>query len=143
VFGSQLRHGWDVLLGHHQKMHGRPRLNVMKNEDIFIFKDFLEVDDITDYQAYAKADKQFHLFIADIGSKEFLNTILQTLNIISLAYQNITSEGLISEPNETIKDHMKIVDAICNYDPEMAEHLMRDHLHKTIIKLKNIASEQG
>ena len=108
-----------------------------------IFKDFLEVDDITDYQAYAKADKQFHLFIADIGSKEFLNTILQTLNIISLAYQNITSEGLISEPNETIKDHMKIVDAICNHDPEMAEHLMRDHLHKTIIKLKNIAAEQG
>ncbi|MGB3210407.1 MAG: GntR family transcriptional regulator [Desulforhopalus sp.] len=108
-----------------------------------IFKDFLDVDDITDLQAYAKADKQFHVFISEIGSKEFLTTILQTLNIITLAYQNVTSEGLIREPNETIKDHMKIVDAVCNHDPELAEHLMRDHLKTTIVQLKNIASEKA
>jgi DNA-binding GntR family transcriptional regulator len=105
-----------------------------------IFSNFLEVDDIIDYPAYAKADKQFHTLISEIGSKEFLTTILQTLNIITLAYQNVTSEGLIREPNETIKDHLKIVDAICNHDPELAEHLMRDHLKTTIVQLKKIAS---
>ncbi len=108
-----------------------------------IFKNFIDLDDIIDLQAYAKADKQFHTFISEIGSKEFLTTILQTLNIITLAYQNTTSEGLIREPNETIRDHMKIVDAICNHDPEMAEMLMRDHLRSTIARLKNIAYEKA
>lgn len=106
-----------------------------------IFQPFLEIDNIVDYQAYSRADKKFHILIAEIGSKEFLTTILQTLNIITLAYQNITSEGLIREPNETIKDHIRIVDAICNHDPEMAEQLMRDHLKSAIIELKIIASK--
>ncbi len=108
-----------------------------------IFLDFSEVDDITDLQAYSKADKQFHVLIAEIGSKEFLTTILQTLNIVALAYQNITSEGLIREPNETIKEHLEIVDAICNHDPELAEQLMRDHLKTTIVQLKSIAQEKA
>ena len=107
-----------------------------------IFKEFEKVGDISDYQAYAKADKQFHVFVANIGSKEFLTTILQTLNIITLAYQNVTSEGLIREPNETIKDHLNIVEAICNHDSELAEQLMRDHLKTTIVQLKNSASAQ-
>ena len=102
-----------------------------------IFKDFAGQRDITDLQAYSRADKHFHTFIAQIGSGEFLSTILQTLNIVSLAYQNITSEGLIRDPNETIKDHLMIVDAICNHDPEAAERLMREHLSKAIMQLKN------
>lgn len=107
-----------------------------------IFKDFIGIGNIVDYQAYARADKQFHSFIAEIGAKEFLATILQTLNIITLAYQNITSEGLIREPNETIKDHLLIIDAISNHDPEKAEQLMRDHLKKAIVQLKNNKTEK-
>lgn len=108
-----------------------------------IFSGFQQVDSITDYQAYAKADKQFHSFIAEIGSKEFLSTILQTLNIITLAYQNVTSEGLIRAPNETIKDHLGIVDAICDHNPEKAEQLMRNHLQSTISQLKTITDNQA
>lgn len=108
-----------------------------------IFSDFIGVENITDFQAYSKADKQFHMFIAEIGAREFLTTILQTLNIISLAYQNITSEGLIREPNKTIKDHIKILDAICDHDHQEAEQSMRDHLAKTIKQLKSIALEQA
>ena len=106
-----------------------------------IFKEFNGISNIVDYQAYARADKQFHTFIAEIGAKEFLATILQTLNIITLAYQNITSEGLIREPNETIKDHLQIIDAISNHDPEKAELLMRDHLKKAIAQLKSNNTE--
>jgi DNA-binding GntR family transcriptional regulator len=108
-----------------------------------IFKDFIGVGDIIDYPAYARADKQFHTAIAEIGAKEFLATILQTLNIITLAYQNITSEGLIREPNETIKDHLLIIDALSNHDPEKAEDLMRDHLKTTIAQLKSNQAEKG
>ena len=34
---AQLRHGGNVALGDHQKMHRRPRSNVMKGEDVVIF----------------------------------------------------------------------------------------------------------
>lgn len=102
-----------------------------------IFKEFKDIDDIVDFQAYSRADKQFHTFIAEIGAREFLTTILQTLNIITLAYQNVTSEGLIRPPNETIKDHLQIIEAICNHDTQGAEILMREHLAKAIKQLKS------
>lgn len=108
-----------------------------------IFKGFQDAEHIDDLQAYSKADKHFHTFIAEIGSKEFLTTILQTLNIISLAYQNIATEGLIREPNKTINDHMKIIDAICSHDEEKAEEAMRAHLGKTITRLKDNVPEQS
>ena len=107
-----------------------------------IFKDFQGVENIDDLQAYSKADKHFHTFIAEIGSKEFLTTILQTLNIISLAYQNVATEGLVREPDKTISDHLKIVEAICNHDQEKAEDAMRTHLRKTILQLKDNVLEQ-
>jgi len=107
-----------------------------------IFKEFADQPEISDLQKYARADKQFHTFVAEIGSREFLSAILQTLNIITLAYQNITSEGLIQTPNVTIKDHLQIIEAICNHNPESAEKCMREHLSKAIIQLKKIGSQQ-
>lgn len=101
-----------------------------------IFKPFLGVEDITDYQAYSRADRQFHMFIASIASREFLTSILQTFNIISLAYQYPTREGLIRAPNATIRDHLQIADAICSHDPHSAEHLMREHLRSAIAELQ-------
>ncbi len=108
-----------------------------------IFKNFMEMNDILDYQDYARADKQFHTFIAEIGAKEFLTTILQTLNIITLGYQNLKSGGLIREPNVTIQEHTMIVEAICNHDSEKAEQRMREHLKSTIAQLKSNKAEKG
>ncbi|MBE0585949.1 MAG: FCD domain-containing protein, partial [Desulfofustis sp.] len=65
--------------------------------------------------------------------------LLQTLNIITLAYQNVTSGGLIREPNETIRDHLLIIEAICSHDAEQAEHLMRAHLRNAIVTLQTRA----
>ncbi len=103
-----------------------------------IFSDFTSREKLKDYHAYSKADRRFHNFITEIASREFLTTILQTFNIISLAYQYANSEGLIREPHDTIEDHLKIIDAICDHDPDSAENFMREHLEKTIIKLKTI-----
>lgn len=108
-----------------------------------IFEPFQNAESLKDLHAYSKADKQFHTFIAEIGSREFLTTILQTLNIVSLAYQNEASEGLIREPGKTIHDHLKIVDAICSHDPEKAEEAMKAHLRKTILQLKANVPEQS
>jgi DNA-binding GntR family transcriptional regulator len=105
-----------------------------------IFKDFGNVDSIIDYPAYARADKQFHTFVAEIGSREFLTAILQTLNIVTLTYQTVDSEGLIREPNVTINEHLQIIEAICSHDANQAEELMRRHLQQTIATLQTTST---
>jgi DNA-binding GntR family transcriptional regulator len=97
-----------------------------------IFSDFHNQDKITDISAYSKADREFHTTITKIASREFLTTMLQTFNIISLAYQNVTREGLVRHPDDTMKDHIAIVDAICNREPDRAENLMKEHFKKAI-----------
>lgn len=113
-----------------------------------IFAPFSSGADIVDFEAYSKADRQFHNFIAQISSKEFLSSILRTFNIVSLAYLYPSKEGLIRTPNETIKEHVAIVEAICRRDPEAAEHCMRQHLKMSAAKLvdeieknKNLSKE--
>ena len=107
-----------------------------------IFKPFLKSKNIEDFHAYSHADRQFHNSIAQIGSKEFLTSILQTFNIVSLAYQYPTREGLIRSPNETIKEHIQIIEAICNHDEQASEALMRKHLTTTIQMLKTYIQEE-
>ena len=100
------------------------------------FGSFTESDNITDYRAYAKEDRHFHNFITEIGAKEFLKSILQTCNIITASYQYLSTEGLVRPPNETIEEHLAVIKAIGNKDPDAAEALMRQHLRKTIAHLK-------
>jgi len=100
------------------------------------FKQFAKLTDITDYKAYAIEDRRFHNFVTEIGSKEFLKNILETYNIIRYSYQLISSEGLVRPPNETIKEHQAIIEAITKRDSVAAEDLMRLHLQKSIAKLK-------
>ena len=117
----------------------RAALEISENEEKklrSIFAPFEGVEDIKDYQAYSKADREFHNFIAEISSREFLASILQTFNIISLAYQYPTQEGLVRTPNQTIKEHLNIVDAICDRDPVTAERLMREHMTHAIAELE-------
>ncbi len=107
-----------------------------------IFKPFLKSKNIDDFHGYSKADRQFHNTIAEIGSKEFLTSILQTFNIVSLAYQYPTREGLIRSPGETIKEHTGIIEAICSHDERASETLMREHLTTTIYKLRAHIEEE-
>ena len=106
------------------------------------FQKFKNLKSITDIPAYSKEDKKFHTFITRTGSKELLTTMLQTFNIISLTYQNLLHEGLIREPDETIKEHQEIIDAICKRDPDRAETLMRQHFQKGIERLKQQKGKQ-
>jgi DNA-binding GntR family transcriptional regulator len=100
------------------------------------FRPFSESTNITDFRAYAKEDRRFHNFITEIGAKEFLKSILQTYNFITASYQYLSSEGLVRPPNETIEEHLAVIKAIGERDPDAAEELMRRHLNKTIAHLR-------
>lgn len=100
------------------------------------FRIFAKSADISDYKAYAREDRRFHNFITEIGAQEFLKSILHTCNIITASYQYLSSEGLVRPPNETFQEHLAVIEAIGNRDPDAAEKLMRRHLRKTIVHLR-------
>lgn len=130
----------EVLEGLSARRAAQEATDAHKKKLRSIFAPFTDIENIEDFQAYSKADRMFHTYIAEISSREFLASILQTFNIISLAYQYPTSEGLIRKPNETIADHLQIIEAICDHDPDSAERFMREHLRSAIVELKkNIA----
>lgn len=107
------------------------------------FKDFSPPIDYTKYKDYASEDRQFHSFVTEIGSKELLKSILQTYNIISFSYQVISSEGLVRPPDETIHEHLALIDAISNHVEGDAEELMRQHFVRTNRFLKNAIGKEG
>ncbi len=107
------------------------------------FKKFIKQTNISDYKAYAREDRRFHNFVIDVGAKEFLKGILLTTNIISFSYQVLESEGLIRPPNETIREHLAVIEAIKARNPEAAEELMRHHFKKSLIHLKQEIGTEG
>ena len=100
------------------------------------FQPFADQKNISNYKGYASEDRRFHNFVINIGAKEFLKSILQTYNFITASYQYLSTEGLVRPPNETIEEHLAVIKAISERNPEAAEILMRRHLRKTIAHLK-------
>lgn len=100
------------------------------------FKDYVGQQDIRDFKEYVREDRRFHNFVIEIGSKEFLKGILQTYNVISFSYQLVAQEGLVRPPNETIHEHLAVINAICDHDAEAAEELMRAHFKKSAAFLR-------
>jgi DNA-binding GntR family transcriptional regulator len=99
------------------------------------FGPFKSQTDIQDYRRYSQEDRRFHNFVIQIGAKEFLRSILETYNIISFSYQVVSSEGLVRSPNETLGEHLAVIEAICERDPEAAETLMRRHFKRSAAAL--------
>jgi DNA-binding GntR family transcriptional regulator len=100
------------------------------------FRQFSGERPIGDLKGYAREDRRFHKFISEIGSKEFLQSILETYNIISFSYQTDMSEGLVRPPEETLQEHRAIIAALARRDAAAAEDLMRRHLGNSLAILK-------
>ena len=99
------------------------------------FSEFSAHTTITDYRAYCREDRRFHNFVTHVAEQEFLESILSTYNIISFSYQRVSLEGLVRPPDDTIEEHMAIIDAICERNPETAEMMMRRHFQRSIAHL--------
>ncbi|MFH1984440.1 MAG: GntR family transcriptional regulator [Pseudomonadota bacterium] len=100
------------------------------------FSAFSTQSTLADVRAYAREDRAFHNFVVEVSAREFLKSMLETYNIISFSYQVISSEGLVRSPDKTIKEHMNVITAISDRDPEEAERLMRQHFRNSIAELK-------
>lgn len=113
----------------------RATKNITKSELNYIkslFKPFVGNKKI-DKKKYIEADQEFHNTILKISG----NKVLQKFEII----KNITSQtyrgGLIREPDETLPEHLEIIEAIENGNAELAEKLIKEHSVKTLNLLKD------
>ena len=76
---------------------------------------------------YMECDKAFHLRLYEIAAVPLLLRINETFNIMRVSYQR----GLLRDPDETLVEHLSIIEAIKNRDPELAERLARAHTSRS------------
>ena len=104
------------------------------------FSRFGQTEAAVDKRAYAEEDRRFHLFVSEIGSREFLKSILESFNIISFSYQLVSPEGWVRKPEEPLVEHRAIIEAICSGDGDKAEAMMRSHFRRSIERLNSAGS---
>jgi DNA-binding GntR family transcriptional regulator len=86
-------------------------------------------------EKYAKADRRFHHFLIKLGGDDLLFNILETYSVITFSYLVKFRGGLVRPPKETLPEHLAIIEAIINKDPEMAEQAARTHFKRSREKL--------
>jgi len=86
-------------------------------------------------EKYAKADRRFHHFLIKLGGDDLLFNIIETYSVIAFSYLVKFRGGLVRPPKETLPEHLAIIEAIINRDPEMAEQAARTHFKRSREKL--------
>lgn len=80
-----------------------------------------------DEKQYVVADQEFHNAILRISGNQVLQKFEVIKNITSQTYRG----GLIRSPQETLPEHLAIINAMEKGDAERAEILIREHSRKT------------
>lgn len=94
-------------------------------------------------EKYAKADRRFHHFLIKLGGDDLLFDILETYSVITFSYLVKFRGGLVRPPKETLPEHIAIIEAIINKDPETAEQAARDHFKRSREKLLKDLEEES
>lgn len=102
-----------------------------------LFAPFIEKKNI-DIKKYIEADQAFHNSILKISGNQILQKFEVVRNITSQTYRG----GLIRQPEDTLDEHLEIINAIEKGDSKLAENLMREHSVKTQELLRNKLENQ-
>lgn len=93
-----------------------------------IFEPFLEMKDEIPVDKYRRADEEFHKELVNLSG----NKILNRLFLIDNTSRKIFQMGLIRPPEETLFEHLKIIDGIEKNEPKKAATAAATHIRKTI-----------
>ncbi|NLG85159.1 MAG: FCD domain-containing protein [Firmicutes bacterium] len=85
-----------------------------------------------------ECDRSFHMRLYDIAAIQLLLRINEMFNIMRVSYQR----GLLRDPNETLLEHLSIIEAIKNRDAELAERLARTHVLRSRAVLLRVLEEK-
>lgn len=103
-----------------------------------IFLPFTNQKGPVNISVYSKADLKFHETIIEKCQNNFLNKLVAQGNLLSC----IDRIGLVRPPEETLQEHLDIISAVQERNPDKAEELCKVHLlkSKTLI-LEKLANE--
>jgi DNA-binding GntR family transcriptional regulator len=96
-----------------------------------IWKPFMNQESI-DFEKYRKADDRFHSLLLEFSK----NRMLQKIYSHSLVQLRVEQMGLMRPPQETLPEHLAIVNAIENKDATRAVNELRNHLQKSKALIK-------
>lgn len=103
-----------------------------------LFIPYLDDIDGIDWNAYENDDQIFHNKIIKISGNQILARMELLGNILHTTYL----KGLIRPPEETIDEHLQIIDAIKRADYKKAEQEIRAHFYKSRMRvLKKIEAD--
>lgn len=88
-----------------------------------IFEPFVQ-SPLIDVKKYRKADEKFHDMIIDLSK----NPVLKKMSNVSDIHKRVYQYGLIRSPEETLLEHVQIVEAIMNRNLETADRELRNHI---------------
>ena len=107
----------------------RRAANNLSSDQIYDLKElvqpFIHQDNI-DMFDYQRSDQAFHEMIIQASH----NSVLQKLNNIGNVLIRTFPKGIILPVRESIQDHLLIIDAIEQRNPDVAEKLIRNHSKK-------------
>jgi DNA-binding GntR family transcriptional regulator len=98
-----------------------------------------EVERTGDWSAYRQADIEFHTYLTELAENPMLVKLLESFQIMGLSF----AQGLLRPPQETLQEHLEIIDALEAHDPDRAEKAMLTHIRKTISLMKRRTTDQA
>lgn len=120
-------------------LEGTALLLCMENPDDPRFRRILGLFDDFDlpipekrYSEYQKKDQEFHGEILKLSGNRVIQDFIRNFEFILKCYQ----KGLIRTPDETLREHKGIVDAIRNGRADSAQQLIMNHHWRTRERLK-------
>lgn len=89
-----------------------------------------------DWTAYREADREFHNRISKQAQSHMLSDILDQFQVLGITYL----KGLTRPPQETIMEHMEIIQALKKRSEDEAERAAVAHIRKSIEAVKSIVN---
>ncbi|MBN2659503.1 MAG: GntR family transcriptional regulator [Spirochaetales bacterium] len=83
------------------------------------------------YEEYQLRDREFHSSLLKMSRNNLIQEFIDRCDFILRCY----SRGLIREPDETLPEHKRIIEAIRSKDADMAQRMIMEHHWKTREKL--------
>ena len=79
------------------------------------------------YAEYTRADRRFHNFILRLSDNSFVPQLTEMFDIVRWSYQ----DGLVRLPENTLHEHVAIIDALEGHDVRGAVELIVEHHTKS------------
>lgn len=112
------------------------------------FKDIDVEGNPEELGSYAKEDQRFHEFIMEIAGDEIFANVFKAYAVVIFTYHADLPGGFVRHPRETIKEHLELIEQICNRNANRAEELIRNHMRvgrekftKALLKEQQINNE--